>query len=214
MMDMSIPYERTGRVKQKLRTRAALVGAARQLLAAGVAPTVEQAAEAAEISRTTAYRYFPNQRALLAAALPELESSSLLGADPPADVEGRLEAVIRALSRLMVESETAYRAMLRLSLEASPAERETIVLRQGRAIGWIEDALSPLHAQMDSSDLRRLAIAIRSAAGIEAFVWLTDVARLSSREATDVMVWSALAQLRSALDGGPHGPSRPSTASR
>ena len=60
-MCMSIPYELTGRSPQKARTRAALVAAARLLLARGVTPTVEQAAEAAVISRTTAYRYFPNQ---------------------------------------------------------------------------------------------------------------------------------------------------------
>ena len=63
-MGMAIPYESTGRTRQKARTRAAMVAATRELLAEGVAPTVEQAAERAAVSRTTAYRYFPNQRAL------------------------------------------------------------------------------------------------------------------------------------------------------
>ena len=80
---MSIPYELTGRTKQKARTRAALIAATRDLLAQGVTPTVEQAAESASISRTTAYRYFPNQRALLVAAHPEIETRSLLGPNPP-----------------------------------------------------------------------------------------------------------------------------------
>ena len=75
---MSIPYELNGRVDQKRRTRDALIGAARQLVADGVTPTVEAAAEAASISRTTAYRYFPNQRALLVAAHPETAQSSML----------------------------------------------------------------------------------------------------------------------------------------
>ena len=69
-MVMSIPYEAQGRVDQKRRTRAALVDAARELVALGETPTVEAAAEAASISRTTAYRYFSNQRALLVAAHP------------------------------------------------------------------------------------------------------------------------------------------------
>ncbi|MBA3427049.1 MAG: TetR family transcriptional regulator, partial [Actinobacteria bacterium] len=70
---MTVPYERTGRTNQKSRTRAALIAAARELLAQGVTPTIEGAAAAAAISRTTAYRYFPNLRALLAAAYPHIE---------------------------------------------------------------------------------------------------------------------------------------------
>jgi len=38
--------------------------------------------------------------------------------------------------------------MLRLSLEADPAERARLPLRQGRAIAWIEEALTPLRSQM------------------------------------------------------------------
>jgi hypothetical protein len=52
---MSIPYEQTGRTNQKARTRAALLDATRALLAEGVSPTVEQAADRAAISRTSAH---------------------------------------------------------------------------------------------------------------------------------------------------------------
>jgi len=47
--------------------------------------------------------------------------------------------------------------------------------------------------------LRRLILAIRSAAGIEALVWLTDIAGLSQEEAVQLMRWAASALLRSAL---------------
>jgi AcrR family transcriptional regulator len=68
---MSTRYEESGRTRQKQRTRNELIASARELIArGGAAPTVEQAAAAAAISRTTAYRYFPSQRALLAAAHP------------------------------------------------------------------------------------------------------------------------------------------------
>ena len=91
---MSTAYELNGRVHQKRRTRDALVAAARELVAHGDTPTVEAAAEAASISRTTAYRYFPNQHALLAAAHPETVATSMLPDDPPADVETRLDLVV------------------------------------------------------------------------------------------------------------------------
>jgi AcrR family transcriptional regulator len=196
-MSMSISYESTGRTQQKARTRAALLHAARELLAAGRTPNVEEAAEAAGVSRATAYRYFPNQRALLVAAHPEIEATELLGDDAPDDPHERLERTIAELIRLTIDTEPELRTMLRLSLEPGPAEE--LLLRQGRAIGWIEEALAPLQGRLRPSLLRRLILAIRSACGIEALVWLTDVAGLSRREASELMRWSGLALLRAAL---------------
>src|SRR5919107_2884624 len=135
---MSIPYERTGRTRQKARTRADLVSAARELLASGRTPTVEDAAEAAGVSRATAYRYFANQRALLVAAHPMIEMDTLLGEDAPADPQQRLDRTIRELIRLTLDTEPELRTMLRLSLEPGP--KDDLVLRQGRAIGWIQEA--------------------------------------------------------------------------
>ncbi len=134
----------TGRTRQKARTRAAMVDATRALLAEGMAPTVEQAAERAAVSRTTAYRYFPNQRALLIASYPELDMPSLLTADAPSDAAARLELVTENIARQVLEHEHELRAMLRLSLELPPPDKDALPLRQGRMIGWIEDALTPL----------------------------------------------------------------------
>lgn len=193
MMVMSIPYERTGRTRQKARTRAAIVQAARELLAEGVAPTVEQAADAAEVSRTTAYRYFPNQRALLVATFPEIAAESLLPEPAPPEPRARFQAVVDALADRVVEHEPELRAQLRLSLESDGANPRELPFRAGRAIGWIEDALAPLRRRMGDDELRRLALATRCAVGIEALIWLTDVAGLSREEAIEVMRWSARA---------------------
>jgi AcrR family transcriptional regulator len=196
---MSTAYELTGRIGQKQRTRSALVHAARALVASGVTPTVEQAAAAAGISRTAAYRYFPSQRALLGAAHPETSAASLLPDDPPAGSAERLAAVIQAFTDLIRDTEEQQRTMLRLSLAADPAERGGLPLRQGRAIGWIEEALAPVRDQIPGPALHLLALAIRSAVGIEALVWLTDVAGLSRDEAAELMSWSAQAMLHAAL---------------
>ncbi len=196
---MSSGYELNGRIAQKRRTRDALVNAARELLTAGTTPTVESAAEAASISRTTAYRYFPTQRDLLVAAHPEIDATTLLPPDPPADVASRLEHVVATITERVAASEAQQRTMLRLSLEATPEERAQLVLRQGRAIGWIAEALEPLRETHDDASVHRLTLAIRSAIGIEAFVWLVDVAGLSPQEAVAVMRWSAAAMLHAAL---------------
>lgn len=196
---MSISYEQAGRTQQKQRTRSALVAAARELVADGQTPTVDAAAARATISRTTAYRYFPNQRALLLAAHPEMEAHSLLPEPAPRDVTIRLDMVIAAFLRLIVDTEAQQRTMLRLSLDPDPSHRGELPLRKGRAIGWIGEALAPLRGRLSGRDLRRLAVAIRSVAGIEALVWLTDVGGLSRKEAVELMRWSAGALLRAAL---------------
>ena len=192
---MSTAYELNGRTNQKRRTRDALVAAARAIVAEGRTPTVEEVAEAASISRTTAYRYFPSQRALLAAAHPETAVESLLPDDAPEDVATRLDIVVAAYTRTILDTESQQRTMLRLSLEADPEERSQLPLRQGRVIKWLEEALAPLQPQLPRSEVHRLAIAIRSATGIEALSWLTDVAGLSREDATALMRWSAHAML-------------------
>jgi hypothetical protein len=147
--------------------------------------------------------YFANQRALLAAAHPETVAASLLPPDPPADPEARLAAVVAAFTQLILDTENQQRTMLRLSLEAEPGERAALPLRQGRAIGWIEEALSPLGDQLSDQARRHVVLAIRSVVGIEALAWLTDVARLSRADAVALMRWTAQALLRSALTGRP-----------
>lgn len=106
--------------------------------------------------------------------------------------------VARSLDRV-VAAESQQRTMLRWSLEATPEERAQLVLRQGRAIEWIAEALEPLRGRLDDASVHRLVLAIRSAIGIEAYVWLVDVAGLSSEEAVKTMRWSAAALLQAAL---------------
>ncbi len=199
-MDMDVPYLHTGRTSQKARTREALISAARQLLARGITPTIEASAAEASIGRTTAYRYFPNSRALLAATFPEIELRSLLGEDPPEDPMARLEIMAENLTRRIIEHEPEYRAQLRLALEGEPADGESLPLRVGRRIEWVEDALAPLRGRMPQSEVRRLVYGIGANLGIEALVWLTDMAGLSSEEAVEVMLSNARTLLRSALD--------------
>jgi AcrR family transcriptional regulator len=196
---MTVPYESTGRAKQKGRTRDALIAATRELLAQGVTPTMEGAAGAAAISRTTAYRYFPNLRALLVAAYPHADEESLLGSDPPPDAPARLQIVAESQTRRILEYEPEMRAVLRMSLEGDPTDGPGLPMHRGQRIGWIEDALAPLKGQMTADQLRLLAYGIGATLGIEAFVWLTDIARLSREDAAATMRSNASRLLRSAI---------------
>lgn len=199
---MSTPYMKLGRSGQKRRTHAALVDAAREMVAAGKTPTVDEVAGVAGVAKSTAYRYFAGQRELLAAAHPETELRSMLPDNPSDDPAERLDAVVARFTRMIIETEVQQRTMLRLSLDpALPGD--DLPLRQGRAIPWIAEALAPLGGKLSNDQLRRLVLAIRSAIGIESLVWLTDIGGLSREEAVASMRWSAQALLRQVLETGP-----------
>jgi AcrR family transcriptional regulator len=194
---MAVPYELTGRVQQKSRTREALVAAVRELLARGVTPTVEGAATEASVSRTTAYRYFPNQRALLVATYPHMGYRSLLGSNPPREPDARLARVAEEHTRRILSHEREMRAVLHLSLEGvRPAD---LPMHRGLRIPWIEDALAPLRDRVSPQQLRMLVLGIGATLGIEAFVWLTDIARVSREEAVAIMRANALRLLRAEM---------------
>jgi AcrR family transcriptional regulator len=208
MKAMSTPYETGGRSAQKVRTRDALVAAARDLVAAGVTPTVEDAAAAASISRSTAYRYFPNKRALLLAAHPEIAATSMLPRNAPQDPAARLDAVVANFSAMILDTEAQQRTMLRLSLEANPADRGELPLRQGRAIAWIAEALDGVRTELSDHQFHQLVLSIRATIGIEAIVWLVDVAGLSRSDAVALTRWSAQALLQRATTTPPPSPRR------
>lgn len=198
-MSIPVPYVKTGRRKQKERTRAVLIDAARDLLVKGLTPTVEEVAEAASISRATAYRYFPSQRELLVAAHPEVEIASLLGPEPSDDPTVRLDAVVVGLSEILLGTEASYRSMLRMSLDPDPATRGDLSLRQGRRFLWIEDALDPVRETLTQGQFERLVNAIAASIGIEALVALVDLGGLTPAEAVEVMRWSSQALFQRAL---------------
>ena len=197
---MEVPRQEAGRVLQKARTRDALVAATRQLLQGGVTPSVEQAADAARVSRTTAYRYFSSQRELLAATFPHLEGGSLLGDPPPADVRARVALFAEKMTQSILANEAEMRAMLRLSLDPQVPPHE-VALRGGRRQIWVADALAPLRGSLPEPRFERLTLAIAAMAGIESFVWLVDVGGVGREAAAAVIKSSCGALLEHELRG-------------
>jgi AcrR family transcriptional regulator len=206
---MTEDWQQEGRVNQKRRTRAAIVAAAVELVEQGKTPTVAEVADAALVSRATAYRYFSTQDYLLfEAALEttrsdidrELEENTL-----PEDPEARLEMLIDALQKRIIDKEAAFRTLLRLSLEQSPQEErhdgETApsMLRGGGRVRWIQEILAPVEERFEEADFRRLVAALSLCMGIEALIVLRDVCALEPEEAEEVSHWAARTLLRSSL---------------
>lgn len=208
---MTEAWQQEGRINQKRRTRAAILAAAVELLEGGQRPTVAEVADAALVSRATAYRYFPTQEYLLFEAALESTRSDidreLKDNTLPEDPEVRLEMLIDALQKRIIDKEAAFRTMLRLSLEQSPQEEEQYGgesvpsprLRGGGRVRWIEKALAPVEGRFEESDFRRLVAALSLCMGIEALVVLRDVCALESTKAEEVLRWAARTLLRSSL---------------
>ncbi|RNL81186.1 TetR/AcrR family transcriptional regulator [Nocardioides marmorisolisilvae] len=197
---MSTGYVESGRSGQKRRTRDHLLAAARALINSGDTPTVEEVAEAAGISRTTAYRYFPSRTELLAAAFPETQTTSALPDPPPEAVDDRVAAVADYVIERIRDTEPQQRAMLRLSLGDQPHE---LPLRQGRVIPWFAEALAPLRASLDEATVQRLAVALRAVCGIETRVWLSDIAGLAPDEVGVLQRWMIDALIERATEVPP-----------
>lgn len=176
------------------------MAATRRLLRDGITPSVEQAADAARVSRTTAYRYFSSQHELLAATFPHLEGGSLLGDQPPADVRERVVLFAENMTRSILANEAEMRAMLRLSLDPQVPLHQ-VALRQGRRQIWVADALAPLRGSLPEPRFERLTLAIAATAGIESFVWLVDVGGVDRQTATAVMKSNCSALLEHELHG-------------
>lgn len=214
---MSVPRQEapseTGRINQKRRTRAAIVDAAKNLLVQGVTPTVPQAAEAALVSRTTAYRYFPTQEALLIEVavnvdVDEIEQLANCPVDR-GDALARTIAVLDALNRHAFSAETEYRTALRLYLDlwlAATADGDDApIVREGRRRRWIEQTLSARRADVDDHDWDRLVAALCLLTGGEAVVVLRDVCHLGPEEGQAVSRWAADTLLRATFErGGTH----------
>jgi AcrR family transcriptional regulator len=204
---MTVPRQgkssETGRVNQKRRTRAAIVEAAQELLQQGVTPTVAQAAEAALVSRTTAYRYFPTQESLLVELSVNLDVADIeaLVAEP-VDAAGAVDRALEVLDRFnrhVRAEERQYRTALGvyqdLWLEAIGRGDDAPVVREGRRGRWLETSLAPIADAVPPADLERLVRALSMVTGPEAMIVLYDVCHVAGEDALAVSRWAAQALL-------------------
>jgi AcrR family transcriptional regulator len=197
-------YERGGRTGQKLRTRRALKAAATELIAAGGRPTVLQVAEAAGISKSTAYRYFPSQELMYA----EVLLTATVGADREkvaaaaaagGDAADRVDRVIRADHAFTADHGHALRIGLRayyLLIDSYPE----VPLEASNRVRDLTTALAPLADRLSAAAMRRLVAALALCVGVEAATITQVACELSAEESEEVKRWAAAALVRAALE--------------
>jgi len=187
------------RKSQKTRTRTALVSAASDLVQAGKQPTVSEAAQAADISRATAYRYFPTQEMLLAeVALFSAGGPLSLEVDGTVPLPEAIGQFVRRVGIWAYENETALRTLLRLSLDP-----QTGVRRPGHRRDWISDALAPVRKRLKPELYNNLARSLTLTLGIDPVVVMKDIARASREEALTTLEWTARTLVSAALASPP-----------
>ncbi|MBZ9934696.1 TetR/AcrR family transcriptional regulator [Mesorhizobium sp. BR1-1-16] len=170
------------RVAQKQRTRNALLAAARDLLAEGMHPTVAEAADRAQISRATAYRYFSApeamaQEAVLDAIAREFAEVRFAQAPDEATPAERAEIIVGSIIGLVLANEALFRTFLSVSVGGG---KRPAAPRGGRRLGWIRQALTPVATELPPAALDRIVHGLALLTGIETVVVLGDVCGLSA----------------------------------
>jgi AcrR family transcriptional regulator len=193
----------TARVNQKARTRQAIVRAAGTLLARGAKPSLDEIAAEAQVSRATAYRYFPGLDALLSEAAVDLlvpEAGDLFGPRAPGDACERIALVDEAFDKACREREVPLRLMLARMLERSIGRgADEPPLRQNRRAPLIGEALAPIAPRLGPAHTERLAQALAMIVGTEGFIALSDVVGLDREQARAVRHWAIDALVAAAL---------------
>ena len=195
-----------GRSNQRKRTRQALLDAAARLMRAGANPTLEEIAEAALVSRATAYRYFSGAEPLLVEASLDLAmpgASTFDGISEQDPVE-RLIHADAAVAEMILANEAALRRMLIHSLQRSLGDEAAAALpgRQNRRTPLIEAALKPLRHRLDARQHARLCQALALVIGTESRIVFKDVLGLSDRDAQAARHWTIRALVAGALADG------------
>ena len=202
---LTTPDERSGRFRQRRRTRAAIVAATTELLRAGQTPSVNDVAEAADVSRRTVYLYFPTlEQLLLDATLGMLSQAAvdeaIEAADTGRDATERVAAMIRTVHSMSAETLPLGRSLIRLTVAPADGTEAPAPRRGYRRVAWIERALEPLRPRLDPAAFERLVSALAMVVGWEALIVLQDLRGLTADEQLETSLWAAGALIRAALD--------------
>lgn len=182
----------------RARTRKLLLASAMTLYDEGFFPSITELAAHAQVSRATAYRYFPTQSALISAVVAESLGPILEWRPQDDDALKRIHQLLAFAYPQMEQHEGALRAALQLSLQqwahATPGEKFV----RGNRKQVLKLAVEPLQGKLPAKDLQRVIHACSLIYGSEVFLVLKDIWGLELDDIQGVTQWMAKAIIRQA----------------
>ena len=161
----------SGREAQKRRTRAAIVAATRQLVSEGKTPSIDDIAEAADVSRRTIYLYFPTlDQLVLDASCPGCSAKrlSMPRSTPSGTATTPWLAPMRSSARFVHTADDALPfGPQDHSIDSGHAPSVVDRRQRAAAIGaskWIDRAVEPLRSRLTDEQHERLVSGARSRA--------------------------------------------------
>lgn len=174
------------------------------LMQAGQTPSVSDVAEAAEVSRATAYRYFPSQAALVHAVVDAGLGPILNWTSDSDDAEKRVQDLLAVSMPRIAEFQATFRASLKLALDQWARRRAGTLgnepaFTRGHRMDVLQRALAPLRETLGEERFLRLAQSLSLTYGLETLLVLHDMWGLDLDKAQDVAQWTATALIRTAV---------------
>lgn len=195
--------------------RAALIQAAIAISSRGIIPSISDVAEAAQVSRATAYRHFPSQSVLVQAMVVEALGPIWRWLPESDDAEDRVGRLLAFGFRRMDDYEAPMRAALRLALDQWSRERAGTIgneprIVRGNRIRLLRLALAPLARRLPKRSFDRLVQGVAIIFGTETMVVLKDMFGLEGPQVAQVAEWVARSLVRAAIaeENGRAAPAR------
>ena len=180
-----------GRVNQKLKTRDAILQAAKSLMTKKKKINLEDVAEHAGISRATVYRYFSNIDLLFLEATLDFEH---LSADEIAEQVKDLPLKQGVLfiqnyyNTLALKNETVFRRYLSSALAESVNSKKK--LRGSRRVSSLQKSLTPFKDELGKDNFNKLINIASVLMGIDALIVTKDVCNMNETEANKLLAWA------------------------
>ncbi len=188
----------------RARMRRHMLSTAIRLMQDGFIPSVSEVAEAAEVSRATAYRYFPSQAAMVQAVVDEALGPILAWNSEDADADRRVAGLFSFAFPRMLKYEATHRAALSQALDqwtrrqAGTLGTEPRIVRGNRK-SVLRHALAPLKGRVSAQTFDKLAQSLSLIFGIEAIIVLKDIWGISDEEVRRIAQWAAHALVETAV---------------
>lgn len=190
----------------RTRTRRLLIETAMRLFDSDVFPSITEVAQEAQLSRATAYRYFPTQSALVSAAMTEILGPITSWQPKSQDASSRVDELLGFAFPRMLQHEGTLRAALHLSLSqwaqarsANPIPLKERLVRGNRKASLVQ-ALEPLKKEMPAPLVERVLRALSLVYGSEIFLVMKDIWGCDNVQLEDIGKWIAKAIVRQARE--------------